>query len=61
MAVARGASALSPLTASSVQIVRPSRFILLGVTMLLFVAAAAFIPHLFSWGNKGVEGRVRPA
>jgi ribose/xylose/arabinose/galactoside ABC-type transport system permease subunit len=31
--------------------VRPSRFILLGVTILLFVAAAVFIPHFFSWGN----------
>jgi ribose/xylose/arabinose/galactoside ABC-type transport system permease subunit len=30
---------------------RPSRFILLGVTILLFVTAAVFIPHFFGWGN----------
>jgi ribose/xylose/arabinose/galactoside ABC-type transport system permease subunit len=51
MAPARSASALSPLSASSLRTVRPSRFILLGVTILLFVAAALFIPHFFSWGN----------
>jgi ribose/xylose/arabinose/galactoside ABC-type transport system permease subunit len=28
-----------------------SRFALLGITALLFVAAALFIPHFFTWGN----------
>lgn len=51
MTPAQGASAFSPVMASRLRIVRPSRFILLGVTILLFVAAAVFIPHFFSWGN----------
>jgi ABC-type xylose transport system permease subunit len=50
MATARGAS-FSPLAASGLRIVHPSRFILLGVTIFLFVAAAVFIPHFFNWGN----------
>ena len=40
MVPARSASAFSPLTAFSFRIVRPSRFILLGVTILLFLATA---------------------